>query len=744
MPHVWRTLPLVCLALGLCVPLVALAAERGRAVRKVVLIAGKKSHGPGTHEYVKDVHLLKHCLDTSPNLKGITTEVHLDGWPADPATLDDADSIVVISDGSDHGEKHHPLLHGDRLDVLAKQMRRGCGFVIMHYTTFVPCKRGGEQFLEWVGGYFDYQSGKGKRPWFSKIRTATTTVTLPTPEHPVSRGLKPYKLKEEYYYNIRFRDNDPRLKPIVVTPIPGEKEPQVVAWAVERTDGGRGFGFTGGHWHNNWRLPGYRKMMLSAIAWTAKAGVPAGGVASTLPDAKPEPKAQKPIKAVVVTGHHHPGHPWRPCTEAILDVLWQDSRFEVDVTADAEFLARPMLADYDVVVLNYCNWQRAGLSEAAKKGFVGYVSGGGALAIVHFANGAFGPGARPPSADAVWPEFCGKLCRRIWIDGKSGHDAFGTFRVEIAKTRHPITEGLTAFETTDELYYNQQGDLPIEPLATARSKQTNKDEPMAFAYAYGKGRVFQTLLGHAPKSIRNPGAAALLRRGCVWAARREQIAVALPPTPPKPPTGMQVEGRFGKALNAREAVAAVAANEAYVHPPLTVECWTRLFSKNGFNILVANEPKTSATHWEIYTYARTGGFSAYLPGYAPAEIKSGKDITDGQWHHVAMVFDDRSVRLYVDGVEVANTRVTWRGRKDRHAGRLTIGLATSGTHRIWCDGVIDEVRISNTPRKIGRLPDKPFAADAGTVGLWHLDGDPLRLRFDDASPLKRPADLELR
>ena len=55
-----------------------------------MLIAGNKSHGPGTHEYVKDVHLLKHCLETSPNLKGLSTEVHLDGWPADPKTLDDA------------------------------------------------------------------------------------------------------------------------------------------------------------------------------------------------------------------------------------------------------------------------------------------------------------------------------------------------------------------------------------------------------------------------------------------------------------------------------------------------------------------------------------------------------------------------------------------------------------------------------------------------------------------------------
>ncbi|HSG71559.1 MAG TPA: hypothetical protein VLA12_14145, partial [Planctomycetaceae bacterium] len=69
--------------------------------KKIVLIAGKKSHGPGVHEYEKSVRLLKAMLDTSPNLKGYNVEVHFNGWPADPATLDDADTIMTISDGQD-------------------------------------------------------------------------------------------------------------------------------------------------------------------------------------------------------------------------------------------------------------------------------------------------------------------------------------------------------------------------------------------------------------------------------------------------------------------------------------------------------------------------------------------------------------------------------------------------------------------------------------------------------------------
>jgi hypothetical protein len=59
-------------------------------------------------------------------------------------------------------------------------------------------------------------------------------------------------------------------------------EPQTVAWAVERADGGRGFGFTGGHYHRNWGDDNKRKLVLNAILWVAKVEVPPDGVQSTV------------------------------------------------------------------------------------------------------------------------------------------------------------------------------------------------------------------------------------------------------------------------------------------------------------------------------------------------------------------------------------------------------------------------------------------------------------------------------
>ena len=74
---------------------------------------------------------------------------------------------------------------------------------------------------------------------------------------------------------------------------------------------------------------------------------------------------------------------------------------------------------------------------------------------------------------------------------------------------------------TDELYYNQDGDEPIEPLIAAESRNTKRLEPLAWTYTYGKGRVFQTLLGHSEKTYEAFEAREMLRRAVAWTAGQE-------------------------------------------------------------------------------------------------------------------------------------------------------------------------------------------------------------------------------
>jgi type 1 glutamine amidotransferase len=52
---------------------------------------------------------------------------------------------------------------------------------------------------------------------------------------------------------------------------------EALAWATERADGGRGFGFTGGHPHTNWGVLEFRRLVVNAILWTAHVEVPRNG-----------------------------------------------------------------------------------------------------------------------------------------------------------------------------------------------------------------------------------------------------------------------------------------------------------------------------------------------------------------------------------------------------------------------------------------------------------------------------------
>jgi hypothetical protein len=52
---------------------------------------------------------------------------------------------------------------------------------------------------------------------------------------------------------------------------------EVVAWAYERSKGGRSFSFTGCDLHKNWELESQRRLVVNGILWTAGGEVPEAG-----------------------------------------------------------------------------------------------------------------------------------------------------------------------------------------------------------------------------------------------------------------------------------------------------------------------------------------------------------------------------------------------------------------------------------------------------------------------------------
>ncbi len=247
--------------------------EQGSSCKKIVLIAGKNAPGhggPGQHFYEGGIELLKECLDSSANVTGVETQVIFERLlPKDPNILDGADTIVIYSEGW----SAHPLGRPEWMKKIGELMGRGVGLVCLHYAVVPPEGNEGE-WLEWIGGYYD-MTGYSKNPFNSCV------VSPGAKGHPICRGWESFAAYDEFYYRIRFKEGDERLVPIMTAVLPKEgRQCETIAWAVERKDGGRGFGFTGGHFHCNWYIESFRKMVLNAVLWTAKVDVPQEGVRS--------------------------------------------------------------------------------------------------------------------------------------------------------------------------------------------------------------------------------------------------------------------------------------------------------------------------------------------------------------------------------------------------------------------------------------------------------------------------------
>jgi type 1 glutamine amidotransferase len=257
------------------------------ADKQIVFIAGPPSHGPGEHEHRAGCLLLQSCLDKLP---GVSSVVYSNGWPKSSDALDSAATIVLYMDGG----PGHPALQNDRLQLLGQLVNKGVGLACIHYATEPTLDKGEKEFLQWIGGAFEVNWSVNPH-WRADFKTL--------PRHPITRGVAPFAIDDEWYFHLRFRDGTENVTPILTAIAPettmrradGPHEgnaavresvkrgdPQHVAWACQRADGGRGFGFTGAHFHKNWGDDNFRKLVLNAILWTAKMDVPSEGVQSTV------------------------------------------------------------------------------------------------------------------------------------------------------------------------------------------------------------------------------------------------------------------------------------------------------------------------------------------------------------------------------------------------------------------------------------------------------------------------------
>jgi hypothetical protein len=255
-------------------------------IKKIVFIADTAPHGGrGNHEFLAGAIYLARTINANYP-KAYAVVYTKNKWPKD---LKHADTVIVLL--------NHAAAAATNAAV-KEAMDRKAGFMAIHYGVEVNKGEQGDNFLKWMGGYFET---------FWSVNPTWTPEFKEIPKHETARGVKPFKVNDEWYYHMRFVDGMKGVTPILaaVPPLktvtdrykegakPGshngnpdvlkavmDGKAQVMAWAYERPEGGRGFGFTGLHKHANLADDNFRTVLLNGVAWVTKLDVPENGVPS--------------------------------------------------------------------------------------------------------------------------------------------------------------------------------------------------------------------------------------------------------------------------------------------------------------------------------------------------------------------------------------------------------------------------------------------------------------------------------
>lgn len=244
----------------------AAQSERGSPA-KIVLIPTELDHPWATHMYRKGCELLAACLNQNPGVQAVVSPDF--DWPSDPKVLADVDAIVFYSRPA-----ADIVLDPARRKQFEELLRSGVGFTAIHWATGTSHDKYGPDFLGLLGGWFSMSH--------AGLKIDKQTLQQVAPTHPICNGWEPFDLRDEFYLNLKFETD---AQPMFLVNVDGQE--QTVGWVLERpnSNGGRSFGTTLAHFHDNFAIPAFRRAIVNGILWTAHVEVPAKGAQVELQEA---------------------------------------------------------------------------------------------------------------------------------------------------------------------------------------------------------------------------------------------------------------------------------------------------------------------------------------------------------------------------------------------------------------------------------------------------------------------------
>jgi type 1 glutamine amidotransferase len=249
---------------SLLLALLWVSPSRGDAPKKLLLLGqGPDGHPPQTHEYQPGLRVLARCLKQVPGLE-VTILRADEPWKEGPELIQRADGVVLYLAEGAKWLAHDPRRH----EAFTKLAARGGGLVALHWAIGTREAKPIDGFLQLLGGC---HGGPDR-----KYKVVEETLQVADPRHPITQGIHAFRAHDEFYYRLKFVKPEGSIRPVLRVAIAGQEE--TVAWSWERPDGGRSFGFSGLHFHDNWRLEPYRRLVTQGVLWSLKLPIPKEGI----------------------------------------------------------------------------------------------------------------------------------------------------------------------------------------------------------------------------------------------------------------------------------------------------------------------------------------------------------------------------------------------------------------------------------------------------------------------------------
>ncbi len=243
-------------------------AAKARPQRLLIVGQGPDGHPPTTHEFMPGAKVLAELLKPYKDIQ--STVVNADEpWPDGPALIDQADGLAMFVTQGAQWMQSDPQRHA----ALKRLAARGGAIVALHWSVGAKDAKYIQGQLELLGG-----TRGGEQRKYQKLEVEMHRAA---PQHPVLTGLRDFKVYDEFYYAL---DLQPGIQPLYTAKIDGKDE--TAAWAWERPDGGRAFGFVALHFHSNWQLPEYRRFVAQGVLWSLKLPIPTAGVMADIDSKK--------------------------------------------------------------------------------------------------------------------------------------------------------------------------------------------------------------------------------------------------------------------------------------------------------------------------------------------------------------------------------------------------------------------------------------------------------------------------